>query len=434
MNIGIETETIEFKKTTGELKEGIVSLASMLNKHGYGILYFGVKNDGTLIGQEIGNRTLRDISQMIATSIKPQVIPTISLEWKDEKNIIKVEISGQEQPYSAFGRYYIRSADEDRELSPAQLAKLLQEKIQSDITTILPADHQDLSFHMLKNLFVAKGYSIHNESFERNIGLFNPEKKYNYMAELLADQNDISIKVVTFHGTDKSVITKRNEYGFKCLVVAMDQVLSYVESLNETNVQLNSHQRKETQLFDFSAFKEAWQNACLHTKWQLKNPPAVYIFSDRIEIISTGGLASDLSNEEFFKGISRPINARLQKILGQLGYVEQTGHGVPLIVNKYGQQAFDLMDNFVNVTIPFQIQKENKKIIHSNEMNEAQRTIYSYLENNPSATVEDIVEATKYSNSYVRKVINWLRNNHYLERIGSKKTGKWMIIHAPDYM
>ena len=39
MNIGMETELIEFKKSTGELKEGIISLTSMLNKNGRGVLY-----------------------------------------------------------------------------------------------------------------------------------------------------------------------------------------------------------------------------------------------------------------------------------------------------------------------------------------------------------------------------------------------------------
>lgn len=43
VNIGEETEQIEFKKSTGELKEGIISIASILNKHGSGDLYFGVK-------------------------------------------------------------------------------------------------------------------------------------------------------------------------------------------------------------------------------------------------------------------------------------------------------------------------------------------------------------------------------------------------------
>ena len=128
MSLGFETETLEFKKSTGELKEGIISIASMLNKHSFGVLYFGVKNDGTPIGQEIGDSTLRDISQAIAVFIKPQVIPTITLQLLDGKNIIKVEAKGNEIPYSAYGKYYIRSADEDRELTPGQLRGLMQKK------------------------------------------------------------------------------------------------------------------------------------------------------------------------------------------------------------------------------------------------------------------------------------------------------------------
>lgn len=49
-NLGTETETLEFKKTTGELKEGIISLSSMLNKNGHGVLYFGVKDSGDVGG------------------------------------------------------------------------------------------------------------------------------------------------------------------------------------------------------------------------------------------------------------------------------------------------------------------------------------------------------------------------------------------------
>jgi ATP-dependent DNA helicase RecG len=42
-----EDERREFKKTTGELSEGIVSIVSILNKHQYGELFFGMKNNGT---------------------------------------------------------------------------------------------------------------------------------------------------------------------------------------------------------------------------------------------------------------------------------------------------------------------------------------------------------------------------------------------------
>jgi len=45
-----ETETTEFKKSTSELKSGVMSIAAILNKHGKGELYFGIKNDGTVVG------------------------------------------------------------------------------------------------------------------------------------------------------------------------------------------------------------------------------------------------------------------------------------------------------------------------------------------------------------------------------------------------
>lgn len=70
MNIGNETERVEFKKSTSELKEGIISIASILNKHGGGVLYFGVKDNGDVIGQEIGKDTLRDVSRSIASNIR----------------------------------------------------------------------------------------------------------------------------------------------------------------------------------------------------------------------------------------------------------------------------------------------------------------------------------------------------------------------------
>ena len=34
MNLGKETETLEFKKTTGEMKEAMISISPILNKYG----------------------------------------------------------------------------------------------------------------------------------------------------------------------------------------------------------------------------------------------------------------------------------------------------------------------------------------------------------------------------------------------------------------
>ena len=51
MNIGIETEILEFKKSTGELKEAMYSICAILNKHKHGELYFGIKLMALLWGK-----------------------------------------------------------------------------------------------------------------------------------------------------------------------------------------------------------------------------------------------------------------------------------------------------------------------------------------------------------------------------------------------
>ncbi len=430
MRIGFETENIEFKRSTGELKAGVISLASMLNKHGYGTLYFGVSNNGEVIGQQIGDRTLRDISQAIAEHIKPQIIPSIVMELMENKNIIKIYAQGTDAPYSAYGKYYMRSADEDRELTPDQLRSLMFRRSQLDMTVKTANGDQNLTFNMLRTLYASKGLTVNDNSFEKNLGLIMDDGRYNLMAGLLADNNDVSIKVVTFKGRDKREMIRRNEYGYKCLLISMEQALNYVESINETSIEIGTHQRSESPLFDMLCFREAWINACLHTRWERLNPPAVYIFSDRIEIISTGGLPEDLTKDEFYSGISRPVNIKLQKIFGQLGYVEQTGHGVPLIINNYGKQAFDIMDNYLSVTIPFSRrlrQSEDHESITYTILNDSQMMVRDLLADNPRYTIKDLVRESSLSDGYVRKIITELKSKNILERIGSNKTGHWKV-------
>lgn len=226
MEFTYETEQVEFKKSTAELKEGIISLAAMLNKHGYGEVYFGVKNDGNIQGQQIGDSTLRDISQAVANFVKPQIIPEITIELVDDKNIIRLSAKGKEKPYSAYGKYYIRSADEDREASPSQLRQMMVSTTIESIVNVESND-QSLQFSQLKSLYLEQGFTVNEEAFLNNTHLLTQDGKYNLMADILADSNSFSIKVARFQGKDKTKLIKRNEYGYKCLLVAMRQVLDY---------------------------------------------------------------------------------------------------------------------------------------------------------------------------------------------------------------
>jgi len=120
-----ESETVELKKSLAELKQGLVSMAAILNKHQAGTLWFGVRNDGTIAGIDANEKTLRDLSQSIAAHIEPKIFPQISEITMDGKRCIKVEFAGDETPYFAYGRVFMRVADEDRKLSVRQLKDLI---------------------------------------------------------------------------------------------------------------------------------------------------------------------------------------------------------------------------------------------------------------------------------------------------------------------
>ncbi len=61
MNLGKENEKLEFKETTDELRNSLCDICAILNKHMGGILYFGVKDNGDVIGMQIGKDTTKDI-------------------------------------------------------------------------------------------------------------------------------------------------------------------------------------------------------------------------------------------------------------------------------------------------------------------------------------------------------------------------------------
>lgn len=154
MNLGSETETLEFKESTSEMYEALIDITAMLNKHGWGELYFGVFNNGNIKGMQIGEETKRDISRKIFENIKPQIYPVINeLEYLGKK-YIRLTFEGSSRPYSCEGKYYIRVSDESRELSPLELTNMIlnfnyekSEKMVSDCTI------DDIDENSVKNFY-----------------------------------------------------------------------------------------------------------------------------------------------------------------------------------------------------------------------------------------------------------------------------------------
>lgn len=421
-----EDELVEFKQSLSQLDRGIEALSAMLNKNGKGKVVFGVADNAEIIGlKDFGKESTKKIGTRINEAIIPQITPKITPMKVDGLLIVEVEASGDRKPYSCFGNYLIRIGSENKKILPDQLGDLFFTN--SNLTSEkIECIDQDLTFNGLKSLYISKGYTIDDFTFAKNMGLLTANGKYNYIAEILSDSNSCSIKVVRFSGEDKTEMVSRNEFGYKCMLIALKQAYNFALSFNETRVDLNSGlERKETNLFDQRCLDEAWTNACLHNRWIRNVPPAMYIYSNRIEVVSTGGLPLDYSQEEFFKGVSHPINASLMKIMGQLDYIEQTGHGVPLIVSKYGKEAFSFFENHILVTIPFAFEPSFKQL--KQNLSESHNIILSILNENPSLTLSQLSKTSNIGRTRVTQIISDLKKMKRIERVGTSRSGYWKV-------
>ena len=260
----------------------------------------------------------------------------------------------------------------------------------------------------------------------------NRENEYNINAYLMSDENDVSIKVVVFEGDNKSVMSKRTEYGKKCLLMSISEVLEYFSSINSTHVDVSGSQRKEQTLFDFLSFREAWINACLHNDWNEGIAPSVYMFDDRIEIVSYGGLPYSLSREGFFNGTSVPVNKSLLMIFMASKYAEQSGHGVPTIVEKYGREVFSFDDGMIKVSIPLAYDREEvterkNRVSLRKGLTKNQEQVLDYLKNNPMATLQEAASGCELSLGGVKKICSKLQEIGVLGREGSKRDGRWIV-------
>ena len=153
MNIGKESEKIEFKESLSELEAGLRSISSMLNRNKEATLYFGVKDDGSVIGIDIVKDTIIKIKEKIKAKIKPMVMPEIEeLKSDDGKDYIKVYVNGTNIPYSYDGRYYVRTGASDDKVDPHLLVSIVESTIADRIKNI-KSPLQDLTFNFAINKF-----------------------------------------------------------------------------------------------------------------------------------------------------------------------------------------------------------------------------------------------------------------------------------------
>lgn len=430
MNLGDENEYVEHKEGLGQLDKGLKSLAAMLNRHGRGTVYFGVKDNGDVCGTSIGKKTVDDIRQRTNELIQPRIVIDLAVLADGDKSYIKLSAQGSDAPYSCDGRYFIRNVRSDDRLENEEIRQMLTEG-KVDLIREAESDLQNLSFSQLCTYLAARG--IHAEDkpgFHKSKGLLNKQGKFNLMAYLLSDQSEVSIKVVEFSGTDKTAMAKRTEYGNRCLILAADEVQRYIRSLNTNKTVLSNGERVDIPLFSFDAFHEAWINACAHNEWIAMVPPAVFIFDDRIEVVSYGPLPRRLSKEEFYEGTSKPVNEALLSIFIAAGLAEETGHGIPEIIKECGIESIAIQGTGLKVTLPFRYESERserRKAEKRHNLSKTHMAVLMALQESPSDILSSVAKKTGLSLATVKTSVSYLQEIGAIRRIGSKKSGHWEI-------
>lgn len=437
----VESNKIEFKsKYTDQIIKEIVSF---LNADG-GKIYIGVNDDGSVCGAQKIDEILRNISDVVTTQIEPSAIENVKpeLEFLEGLPVVVINVKKGNSPLYCIKKYgfssngcLIRIGSSCRSMSETQINERYKLRFfDEDIIVSSPTNLESLSFFTLKNSYLETGLRLNDDTFEINLKLVNSRGKYNIMAELLSDNNRFSLIFVKFNGLNKASISQRSDYGDKSIIFGYRQLMNRIAAENICLSNTTVRPRIDTYLFDYDSVNEAIVNAIVHNDWSITEPQ-VSFFRDRIEILSHGGLPHSLSIEEFYRGISKPRNTRLMKIFSDLDIVDHTGHGVPIIIEKYGREAFEINDNHIIVTIPFDKQVMESINVGANvgqnvdvSINDTERKIIEMLINDPTLTAEKISMKIEKSKRTAERYLKALQEKGFILRTGSDKKGYWKII------
>lgn len=350
-----ENKHIEFKqKVTPELEKEVVAF---LNSNEGGVIYIGIDKNGVPVGIKNPDQEQLLIKDRLKNSILPSCMGLFDLviEKKEAKDIIKIIVAGgYEKPYyvKKYGLSekgaFIRVGSSAEPMPTRQIEQLFSKRIRNSIGN-MKSPKQALQFQQLHIYYQSIGKAL-NEQFARNLELLTEEESYNYVAYLMSDINNISVKVARYQGLNRVDLVESNEYGYESLIKATHQVLDKLNLENRTLTKITAKERKEQRLWNAIALREAVINAFVHNDYTKEVAPKFEIFEDRLEITSFGSLPEGLSKDEFFEGYSIIRNKELMRIFKDLDLVEQLGSGIPRILQAYSEDCFHFSENFLRIT------------------------------------------------------------------------------------
>ena len=443
MNLGKETETLEFKKTTGEMKEAMISVASILNKHGVGTLYFGVKPNGDIIGQQVSESSLGDISRAVYETIRPQIYPVIEEVMLDQKHLIRIEFSGENVPYSAAGRYYLRTADEDREVTPEELRSFFDankyrdawEKGKSsasakqiDRTAIKAFCQKAISSGRLPEGRYTSPLVL------KRFGLIADENLTNAGEVLFGSTHPVALKAGIFATDEKLTILDMKLYEdniYNLLNIAEEYILKNIRWKSE----ITGTQRDEIPEIPVAVIREVLANGFAHAVYNGRTTHEICIHPGMITVYSPGEYASKYKPEDYIKGNveSEIRNAAIAKILYLNKSIEQFGSGfkrIDSLCRDVGiRYTYENRENgFKFIIYRSKPKSDTLDVTLDVTLNGTEMAVLAILKQKPNSSREEIAGRISRTVRTVQRALDSLREKGYIRRVGSKQASTWEVL------
>jgi ATP-dependent DNA helicase RecG len=347
----------QFKKDVNNVDSLAIELIAFSNTLG-GRIFIGVDEDAQKKGAIVGlspediHRINQLLSNAASQNVKPAINPLTEIVTIEGKRILVVDVpKGLNKPYQdKNGVIWVKSGSDKRKATAREeIQRLFQESgmLHADVIPASGMTISDLDMPYFRTFFQKRyGELLADQelSLEQTINNLNLGSNgvLNVTGALLFSQTPSSrlpsyiVKAAAIHGesiTSESYIDSRDITGK--LSDIFQQTIGFILS-NTKKIQgeqgINSLGHPEIPKI---VLEELVTNALVHRDYFIQAPVRIFIFSDRIEIISPGHLPNNLTVANIKAGNSNTRNPVLASFAYQILPYRGFGSGILRALEKY---------------------------------------------------------------------------------------------------
>ncbi len=403
-----ESETQEFKETTGQRRAAAKAACAMLNHRG-GRILFGVRPDGAVRGQSVGRDTQEDIAQELQ-QIDPPAFPTIHcVEVGEDRFVVVVTVpTGANRPYSYRGQAYRRVGSVNLKLSREEYNRMLLERIHGERRwenevaegwTIADLDHEQIIVTVeeaVRRGRLGDPGTRDPEALLRGFELLRGRRLVRAAVVLFgrnermgADYPQCLVRAARFRGISRTEFLDNRQHVGNAFDLFQWGQRFLLENLPIAGrIEPNLFARVDTPLYPPEALREALVNAICHRDYATGGGSiGIGMYDDRLEVTSTGVLHFGLTPEMLFEPHeSRPWNPLIARVFYRRGIIESWGRGtikMAELAEQAGLPRPEIEEIAGAVTVRFRPSRYVPPRRVGRDLAERQRSILLLLEEAP---------------------------------------------------